>query len=86
MKREIRSKEVGINKVNCDIIFAKCSSPAGESGYCNHIISLLFEIADYSLHQLVSIPMKKKHVLAWLKGGVYHQQIHLSNNQSWTQL
>ena len=30
MKREIRSMEVGINKVNCDIIFAKCSFPAGE--------------------------------------------------------
>ena len=39
MKREIRSMEVGINKVNCDIIFAKCSCPAGESGYCNHIIN-----------------------------------------------
>ena len=49
MKREIRSMEVGINKVNCDIIFAKCSCPAGESGYCNHIMTLLFEIADYSL-------------------------------------
>ena len=30
IKREIRSMEVGINKVNCDIIFAKCSYPAGE--------------------------------------------------------
>ena len=31
MKREIRSMKVGINKVNCDIIFVKCSCPAGES-------------------------------------------------------
>ena len=22
----------------------------------------------------------------WLKGGLYYQQIHLQNNQSWTQL
>ena len=51
--------EVGINKVNCDIIFAKCSCPAGESGYCNHIMALLFEIADYSLHQLISTPEQK---------------------------
>ena len=29
MKREIRSMEVGINKVNCDIIFAKCICLAG---------------------------------------------------------
>ena len=27
----------------------KCSYPAGASSYCNHIIALLFEIADYSL-------------------------------------
>ena len=59
MKREIRSMEVGINKVNCDIIFAKCSCPAGESGYYNHIMALLFEIADHSLHQLISIPEEK---------------------------
>ena len=59
VKREIRSMEVGINKVNCDIIFAKCSCPAGESDYCNHIMALLFEIADYSLHQLISIPEEK---------------------------
>ena len=59
MKREIRSMEVGINKVNCDIIFAKCSCPAGESGYCNHIMTLLFGIANYSLHQLISIPEEK---------------------------
>ena len=59
MKREIRSMEVGINKVNCDIIFAKCSCPAGESGYCNHIVALLFEIANYSLHQLILVPEEK---------------------------
>ena len=44
MKREVQSIEVGIT----DIIFAKCSCPAGESGYCNH-----------SLHQLISIPEEK---------------------------
>ena len=51
--------EVGINKANCDIIFTKCGCPAGESGYCNLIIALLFETADYNLHQLVSTPEEK---------------------------
>ena len=51
--------EVGINKVSCDIIFAKYICPADESGYCNHMMALLFEIADYSLHQLISIPEEK---------------------------
>ena len=46
MKREIRSMEVGINKVKYDTIFAQCSCPADESGYCNYIMTLLFEIAD----------------------------------------
>ena len=50
MKKEIRSMDVGINKVNCDIVFGKCCCPVGESGYCNHIMVLLFQIAYYSLH------------------------------------
>ena len=30
--------------------------PAGKSGYCNHIMVLMFEIANYSLHQLKTVP------------------------------
>ena len=59
MQREIRSMVIGINKVKYDTIFAPCSCPAGESGYCNYIMALLFEIADYILHQLISIPEGK---------------------------
>ena len=51
--------EVNINKSNCDIVFAKSSCPARDSDYCNHITALLFEIADYSLHQLFSVPEEK---------------------------
>ena len=52
--------EVGINKVSADIIFAKCSyCPAGELGYCNHVVALLFEITDYNLYQLIFIPEEK---------------------------
>ena len=60
IKREIISIEVGRNKVNCDTIFAKCRCPAGESGYCNHIMALLFQIAGYSLHQLISLSEEKE--------------------------
>ena len=38
MKMEMKSMGVCIKKVNCNIIFAKSSFPAGESGYCNHLI------------------------------------------------
>ena len=68
--------EVGIHKVNCDIIFAKCSCPAGESRYCNHIMALFFEIADYSWHQLISIPEEKACTSMARKWGV----------PSWTRL
>ena len=48
MKRKIRSMKFGISKANRVIIFAKCNCSAGESGCYNHIMALLFEIADYS--------------------------------------
>ena len=35
---------------------AKCDYPAGKSGYCNHLMALLFKLADYSLSQLKSVP------------------------------
>ena len=44
MKREIRSMEISINKVNYDIIFEKCSCPAGESSYCTHIMALCWRL------------------------------------------
>ena len=33
-----------------------CTCPAGRSGYCNHVMGLLFELADYSLQQLKVVP------------------------------
>ena len=78
-----RFKEEGY--LSADDVFVANNFCAGETGYFNHIMALSFEIADYSLHQLIPMP-KKQHALAWLDGGVYHQQIHLQNNHSWTQL
>ena len=60
IKREITLIDFGRNKVNCVTIFAKCSCPAGESGYCNDVMVLLFQIADYSLHQLISVSEEKE--------------------------
>ena len=38
---------------------ADCSRPAGKSGYCNHVIGLLLELADYSLRGLKKVPEEK---------------------------
>ena len=58
--KDLNEKGNKINRGWCEqnklCIFAKCSCPAGESACCNHIMALLFEIADYSLHQFISIP------------------------------
>ena len=71
--------KVGINKKNFDISFAICSCPADESANFNHIMVLLFELVEYSLHQLFHY-LKKNHVLAWLEGGMYHKQIQSQNH------
>ena len=34
----------------------RCSCPAGKSGYCNHSMVLLLELADYSLSEFQSFP------------------------------
>ena len=38
------------------VIKGHCNCPAGKSGYCNHVMALLFQIADYSLHSTQTIP------------------------------
>jgi len=56
MKKEIRSMSVSLNKENSNVVSVSCTCPAGKSGYCNHVMALLFEIAEYSLKQLQSVP------------------------------
>ena len=48
--------EIVLRKDNGKVRKAQCNCPAGKSGYCNHIMALLFEVADYSLHQLKKVP------------------------------
>ena len=38
---------------------ADCSCPASKSGYCNHVMALLLELADYSLRGLKEVPEEK---------------------------
>ena len=56
MKKEFRNMEVSLDRNTGFVTAAKCSCPAGNSGYCNHIMALLFELADYSLNQLDCVP------------------------------
>lgn len=56
MKREVRALEIILNKENGQVEQASCNCPAGNSGYCNHVMALLFELADFSLHQIKTVP------------------------------
>ena len=40
------------------VVCSHCCCPAGNSGYWNHIMAVLYELADYSLYSLKSIPLE----------------------------
>ena len=56
MKKEKRRATVKLNRRNGKVESGSCTCAAGNSAYCNQILRLLFEIADYSLHQLSRVP------------------------------
>ena len=56
MKQATRTMNVSLNIKSGSVIKGFCDCPAGKSGYCNHIMALLFELAEYSLHQLKTVP------------------------------
>ena len=56
MKKEKRRVRVKLNRRNGKVESGSCTCPAGNSAYYNHVMGLLFEIADYSLHQLSKVP------------------------------
>ena len=56
MKKELRSIGVCLSKNDGNVLSACCSCPAGNSEYCNHIMALLFEIANYALKGHVTVP------------------------------
>ncbi|XP_066911079.1 uncharacterized protein [Clytia hemisphaerica] len=51
-----RAMNVVIDLKTSKVIKGHCNCPAGKSGYCNHVMALLFQIADYSLHSTQNIP------------------------------
>lgn len=56
MKQVKRNMCVTLSKESGVVTDAKCNCPAGKSGYCNHLMALLFELADYSLNELKLVP------------------------------
>ena len=56
MKKDKRNVYVEIDKTSGEVHVGSCNCPAGKSGYCNHVMALLFEIADYSFHGLKHAP------------------------------
>ena len=47
MKKEKRSVAVKVSTITSKDLDGSCSCPAGKRGYCNHVISMLLELADY---------------------------------------
>ena len=58
MKKEKRFVEVHLSRKSSKVKSNHCSCPVGNSGYCNHIMDMFYEIADYSLHSLKSVPLE----------------------------
>ena len=54
--KEKRSAALKLNTITSKVLDGSCSWPAGKSGYCNHVMALLLQLADYSLSQFKSVP------------------------------
>ena len=46
MKKEKRSVVVKLSTTTSKVLYDSCSCPAGKSGYCNHVMALLLELAN----------------------------------------
>ena len=58
MKQEFRNIEISLSRFNGFVISEKCTCPAGNSSYCNLVMALLLEIANYSLNELKVVPQE----------------------------
>ena len=56
MKKDMRTVYIQLIRLTAVVTKGNCSCPAGLSGYCNHAMALLLELADYSLSELKYIP------------------------------
>ena len=70
MKKELSNVRIQSCKRTGEVYKAKCSCPAGISGYCNHVMALLYETAEYSLNQLTEVPQEKTCTSVLRKWGV----------------
>ena len=55
-KKSTRNLLVHLDKTTGSVQYANCNCPAGECGYCHHVMALLLELADYSLNLLQVVP------------------------------
>ena len=70
MKKELRDVRIQLCKRTGEVYKATCSCPATKSGYCNHVMALLYEIAEYSLNRLAEVPQEKALASVIRKWGV----------------
>ena len=70
MKKELRHVRIQLYKRTGEVYKAKCSRPAGKSGYCNHVMALLYKTAEYSLNQFTEIPQENACTSVLRKWGV----------------
>ena len=54
--RKIHDLEVSLDLTSGNVLVAQCMCKAGNSGYCNHVMSLPLELARYSLDDLKRVP------------------------------
>ena len=56
MKNVLRDIVVTIDRQTSEVIKGQCTCPAGQSGYCNHVMALLLQLASFSLLGITTIP------------------------------
>ena len=49
MKKDLSKVFVSINRATLMVPNADCSCLVGKRGYCNHVMALLFELADLTI-------------------------------------
>ena len=59
IRKELRNVRIRLCKRTGEVYKATCSCPEGKSGYCNHVMALLYDIAKYSLNQLTEVSQEQ---------------------------
>ena len=59
MKKDLCKVFGNMNRATSMVSSAGCSCHAGKRWYCNHVMALLLEVADYFLRGFRKVPEKK---------------------------